>query len=141
MSDLFNFSLASGKAPASWKQANVTQIFKKDNPSDVVNDRPTSLLNTIGKVLEKIIHKHVHNFFHEHHVITTLQSGFVPGDSPVNQLADVYNTFYEALDDGKEVRAIFCDISKAFDRVWHKVFISLKPSVSQGLFYIGSLIA
>ena len=76
-----------------------------------------SLLNTTGKVLEKIIHKHVYNFFHEHHVITTLQSRFVPGDSTVNQLADVYNTFCKALDDGREVRAIFCDTSKAFDRV------------------------
>ena len=27
--------------------------------------------------------------------------------------------FNEALDAGKEVRAVFCDISKAFDRVWH----------------------
>ena len=32
----------------------------------------------------------------------------------------MYNTFCQALDDGKEIRAIFCDISKAFDRVWHK---------------------
>ena len=29
-------------------------------------------------------------------------------------------TGLKALDEGKEVRAIFCDISKAFDRVWHK---------------------
>ena len=43
----------------------------------------------------------------------------MPGDSTVNQLVDVYNTFCKALDEGKEVRAIFCDISKAFDRVWH----------------------
>ena len=50
-------------------------------------------------------------------VITTLRSGFVPGDSTVNQLIDIYNTFCKALDEGKEVRAIFCDISKAFDRI------------------------
>ncbi len=25
-----------------------------------------------------------------------------------------------AIDGGKEVRAVFCDISKAFDRVWHR---------------------
>ena len=123
MSDLFNYSLASGKVPASWKQANVTPIFKKDNPSDVTNYRPISLLSTIGKVLEKIIHKYLYNYFHENHVITTLQSGFVPGDSTVNQLAALYNTFCKALDEGKEVRAIFCDISKAFDRVWHKGLI------------------
>jgi Fe2+ transport system protein FeoA len=26
----------------------------------------------------------------------------------------------EALDEGKEIRVIFFDISKAFDRVWHR---------------------
>ena len=120
LTDLFNFSLTTGKVPNLWKQANVTPVFKKNEPSDVANYRPISLLNTIGKVLEKIIQKYVFNFLNDHHVITTLQSGFVPGDSTVNQLVEIYNTFCQALDEGKEVRAIFCDISKAFDRVWHK---------------------
>ena len=34
-----------------------------------------------------------------------------------NQLVEMYNVFCKALDEGKEVRAIFCDISKTFDRV------------------------
>ena len=39
----------------------------------------------------------------------------------VNQQIDIYNTFCKALDEGKEVCAIFCDIIKhSFDRVWHK---------------------
>ena len=38
----------------------------------------------------------------------------------MNQLVDKYNTFCKALDDGLEVRAVFCDVSKAFGRVWHK---------------------
>ena len=77
-------------------------------------------MSSIGKVLEKLVHKYVFNFFRDNNVITTLQSGFVPGDSTVNQLVDIYNTFCKAFDESKEVRAIFCDISKAFDRVWHK---------------------
>ena len=48
-----------------------------------------------------------------------MQSGFIPGDSTVNQLTFLYNIFCRALDDGKEARVVFCDISKAFDRVWH----------------------
>ena len=44
---------------------------------------------------------------------------FIPGDSTVNQLLFLYNTFCKALDAGKEIRVTFCDISKAFDRVWH----------------------
>ena len=43
----------------------------------------------------------------------------MPGDSTVNQLTYLYNTICQALDQGKEVRAVFCDISKAFDPVWH----------------------
>ena len=32
----------------------------------------------------------------------------------------LYDSFCEALYDGKEIRVVFCDISKAFDRVWHR---------------------
>ena len=56
----------------------------------------------------------------DHEVLTTLQSGFISGDSTVNQLVDIYNSFCKALDEGKEVRAKFCKICKAFDRVEHK---------------------
>ena len=45
------------------------------------------------------------------------------GDSTVNQLTFFYNEICQALDGGKEVRAVFCDISKAFDRVWHRCLI------------------
>ena len=31
----------------------------------------------------------------------------------------LYNSFCEVIDSGKEVCIVFCDISKAFDRVWH----------------------
>ena len=55
-SDLCNFSLTYGKVPLIWKLANVTPIFKKDDPSVVCNYRPISLLSTVGKVLEKIVH-------------------------------------------------------------------------------------
>ena len=55
----------------------------------------------------------------ENNILTSFQSGFRKGDSTVNQLSYLYNTFCPALDACKEVKAIFCNISKAFDRVWH----------------------
>ena len=48
---------------------------------------------------------------------------FVPLDSTVNQLVDIYNTLLKALDNDLEVWAVFCDISKSFDRVWQKGLI------------------
>ena len=49
------------------------------------------------------------------------QSGcFLPGRSTTTQLIEVYHAFCNAIDHEKEVRVIFLDIKKAFDRVWHK---------------------
>jgi hypothetical protein len=106
--------------PANWKEANVCPIFKKGDPKLSTNYRPISLLNLIGKVFERLIFKHVFNFLRETEFFTPFQSGFLPNDSTVNQLTFLYNTFCKALDDGLEVRTVFFDISKAFDKVWHK---------------------
>ena len=117
---LFNLSLSVGKFPSDWKCANVTPVFKKDSPSDYRNYRPISLISVIGKVMERCVFKHIHNYLIANQIITPNQSGFTQGDSAINQLLNITNEFGKALDDGKEIRVIFCDISKAFDRVWHK---------------------
>lgn len=69
--------------------------------------------------MERCIHEHVYNYCIANNIITPLQSGFVRGDSTTYQLTDIYNSFCEVVDSGKEVCVVFCDISKASDRVWH----------------------
>ena len=63
------------------------------------------------------------NYFTENNVITPYQSGFISSDSTVYQLLYLSNGFSKALDEGKEMCVIFCDISKAFDRVGHRGLI------------------
>ena len=41
----------------------------------------------------------------------------------MNQLSYIYHIFAEALDHKKDIQFVFCDIYKAFDRVWHKGLI------------------
>ena len=120
LSTFYNTLLSRSLFPSAWKRANVTPIFKKGDPSEPSNYRPVSLLSCIGKVMERCIHKYLYNFLTSHNILTSKQSGFIKGDSTVNQLASLYNDICKAIDEGKEVRAVFCDISKAFDRVWHK---------------------
>ena len=115
----FNQSLHTGIVPDSFKQAYVSPVHKGGDPSEISNYRPISLLSNLDKAFERLIFKYVYNHFLENNILTSFQSGFRRGDSTVNQLSYLYNTFCQALDAGKEVRAIFCDISKAFDRVWH----------------------
>ena len=120
---LFNLSLQKHQFPSSWKVANVVPIFKKSDPQKVENYRPISLLSLISKVFEKCVYKQIHNFIVTNNIITPHQSGFTIGDSTVNQLLYLSNEFSKALDDGKEIRVVFFDISKAFHRVWHKGLI------------------
>ncbi len=57
----------------------------------------------------------------------------MPGDCTAYQLTHLYNFIANALDQGKEVRAVFCDVSKAFDKVWHRgVVCKLKASGVNG---------
>ena len=120
LANIFNASLSTSYFPTEWKLANVIPVFKKGDKTDVSNHRPISLLSCIGKVFERCVFKHLHNYLITNNLITSVQSGFTPKDSAVYQLTDIYNTFVKAIDDGKEVRVVFCDISKAFDRVWHR---------------------
>ena len=50
------------------------------------------------------------------------QSGFQPSDSCINQLLAITQEIFEAFDCNPtlEVRSVFLDISKAFDKVWHE---------------------
>ena len=81
-----------------------------------LNNRPISLLNSESKLFERTVFKNLYNHLHTNDLLSAFQSGFIPGDSTVNQLTYLYHTFCKALHSGKEVRAVFCDISKAFDR-------------------------
>ena len=115
----FNYSLSLGSFPTPYKDANLSPIPKKGDLSLLTNHRPVSLLNSESKVFERLVFKHLFNHLRDNNILTPLQSGFIPGDSTVNQLTFLYNTFCRALDEGKEIRVVFCDIKKAFDRVWH----------------------
>ena len=119
LAKLINMSLRLGKVPVMWKQANVVALHKKLSRSSVSNYRPISLLSCTSKVMEKCIFKSVFNYFRDNSLVTKFQSGFTPNDSTVNQLVNLYHMFSSAIDQKKDVRIVFCDITKAFDRVWH----------------------
>ena len=97
-----------------------TYSKKKSDNAIVDNYRPMSLLSCVGKLFEKVVFKYLLNFLRDTGAISIKQSGFMPGDSTVYQLAHLYQFFQKLLID--RMRVVFCDISKAFDRLWHSGF-------------------
>ena len=66
----------------------------------------------------------MYNSLQYNNIITQSQSGFIPGDSPVNQPLRIYNDLCTSFDTGITTQSVYLDISEAIDRVWHKALIS-----------------
>ena len=75
-----------------------------------------------GKIFEKIIFNNIYNFFFEQKLLNPNQFGFFLPDSCTNQLLAITHEIFETFDcnPSLEVRSVFLDISKAFDKVWHE---------------------
>ena len=122
---IFSNVLKTGKFPDQWKEANVTPVHKKNDKQVYSNYRPISLLTLLAKIFEKILFKYLYNHFISNNLISTNQSGFKPGDSCTNQLLSLTNDIHAAFNDRHclEVRSVYLDMSKAFDKVWHEGLI------------------
>ena len=105
-----------------WKKSNVIPIHKKNDKQDIRNYRPVSLLPIFGKIYEKIILNSIFKFLELHNLLSEKQSGFRPNDSCVYQLLSITHEIFSAFDcnPSLEIRSVFLDISKAFDKVWHE---------------------
>ena len=59
------------------------------------------------------------DFFLDKDLISANHSGFKPGGSCINKLLSIIHNIHKPFHDGYEVRGVFLEISKVFDKVWH----------------------
>ena len=114
---IFEECLRTGTFPLEWRRGNVVPIFGKGDKKIYENYRPVSFLPIFGKILERLIFEEMFPCFIENKLIAANQSGFKPGDSCINQLIAITHELYQSFDVGYEVRGVFLDISKDFDKV------------------------
>ena len=101
----------------------------------VRNYHPISLLPIFGKMFERVIYNSVFNYFQSNLVFTPSQSGFLPCDSCLAQLLSIIHEIQTTFDENPtvDVRGVFLDISKAFDKVWHDgIIFKLKAYGAEG---------
>ena len=113
---IFKTCIHDGTFPDKWKMSNVCPIHKKDAKNRRENYRPISLLPILSKIFEKVIFYSLYDYFIHNDILTPCQSGFIKGDSCVNQLLAITHEIHKNLDANPSI-GIFLVVSKAFDKV------------------------
>ena len=121
LSTIFQSCMKSGIFPDDWEKGNIVPVYKKNSKQLVNNYRPVLLLPICSKFFEKLIFDSIYSFMIYNKLLNNCQSGFRPNDS-CNQIISITHDIYRAVDANLslEVRGVFLDLSKAFDKVWHK---------------------
>ncbi|GBP70085.1 Probable RNA-directed DNA polymerase from transposon BS [Eumeta japonica] len=106
--------------PPAWKEAEVIGIHKPGKPRDLpASYRPISLLRGLGKLFEKILKTRLSDHLLGKGLIIDEQFGFRPAHSCSQQVLRLVEYVSEGFETERSTVAVFSDVAKAFDRVWH----------------------
>lgn len=119
ISSIFNRCMTIGYFPTKWKHAEII-LFNKPgkNKTKPENYRPISLLTTLSKLFEKILHIRLNEFLQANNIIPDCQFGFRTNHSTTHQVLRLYETIANGFESKKHTTIAFLDVAQAFDKIW-----------------------
>ena len=127
---LFRLILISCTYPSSWKHALVQPVPKKGDLSNPSNYRPIALTSAVAKVFENLLNSHFIKHLNSNKLLSDHQYGFRKARSTRDLLSYLTHTWSSFLRNFGESFVIALDISKTFDKVWHKALLAKLPAYS-----------
>jgi len=114
---LFNKCLQTSTWPQGLKLSRVVPIPKTKEAANIENFRPISLVTSISKVFERLIHNKIEHHLLFNNVLTKNQYGFRHGHSTSQAISKMVSEICTGRAAGKKVAVSLLDISKAFDTI------------------------
>lgn len=121
---IINCSIETSTFPDIWKVAVVRPIPKNNNPQEVKDLRPISILPCISKIVEKAVCQQLTIYLERNNILPELQSGFRKNRSTATALLDVTDNLLCAQDKGLCSILVLLDFSRAFDSINVELLIS-----------------
>ena len=115
--------ITTGMFPDAFKVSKVTPIFKKGDCSLMSNYRPISLLPTISKIFERVIHDQMYEYFNEFNLLAKQQYGFRKKHSTECAAIKLIDHVSKQMENGKTPGNLYIDLSKDFDTLAFHIFL------------------
>ena len=96
LQQLFNQALTTGEFPSNLKNADVTPVFKKNNPLNKENYKPVSVLPIISKVFEKLMQNQIN--VHIKSFLSPYLCGYRKGFNSQHALISLIERWRKSLD-------------------------------------------
>ena len=120
LANCINESIKKNEFPNELKSADITPIFKKEDPLNKENYRPVSVPPTISKTSEKVLFDQLTKFSNK--FLSPLSCDFRKGYSAQYALVNLLQKWKKSVDG--IVGTLLLDLSKAYDCVNHKLIIA-----------------
>ena len=118
---LYNSIIASKYWPIIFKTSMMIFLPKPGkSPTNPLHYRPISLLESLAKLLEKILTKRILLYLEHNNLLPSFQFGFRPGLSTNLSIYLFQEILQEFRKQGKATLIATRDVCKAFDTVWHE---------------------
>ena len=125
---LFHLILISCTYPSSRKHAPVQPVPEKGERSNPSNYRSIALTSAVAKVFKTLLNSHFIKHLESNNLLSDHQYGFHKARSTGDLLSYLTHAWSSSLTNFGESFVVALDISKAFDRVWHKALLAKLPA-------------
>ena len=122
LTDCINSAIYDCKFPNELKEADLSPLFKNDDPNYKGTFWPISVLPAVSKAYERILKDQMCPYFQEK--LSEILCGFRKGYSTQHALISLIEKWRKCLDASGIVGTILMDLSKAYDCLPHDLLIT-----------------
>ena len=110
--------------PSKLKVARVAAVYKNGEKTILNNYRPISILPIISKIIERILHTQISEYFCNKKLLYSSQYGFRSGHSTELAAAEMVDRIISNFDNRKYYLSVYMDLSKAFDCIDYGILLT-----------------